>query len=130
MPGDAVQIETIGLARLTASLGRLEGDLADIAPEDAARIIGTAASARAPKRSGALAASRFTSTTKGVVTIGFGAAHAGPHNFGTGPRAGLRGPHNIRATRFLTGAATDKESAWIDSYMDEVETAIGKVKGA
>ena len=130
MPGDAVRIQTIGLERLTASLGALEGDLAEIAPADAATVIGSAAQQRAPKRSGALAGSLFSSTASGVVTVGFGAPHAGPLNFGTGPRAGLRGPHNIAATRFLTGAASDKESAWIETYMDEIETAIAKVKGA
>lgn len=130
MTGDAVRFETVGLERLTASLGALKGDLADIAPADAARIVGAAAQQRAPKRTGALAASLFTSTAAGTVTIRFGSPYAGPHNFGTGPRYGMRGPHNIRATSFLTGTASDKESVWIEPYMDDVETAIGKVKGA
>jgi hypothetical protein len=129
MPGDAVQIETVGLARLIASLGALQADLAEIAPPEAAQAIGSAAQQRAPKRSGALAASLFSATASGRVTVGFGARHAGPLNFGVGPRTGMRGPHNIAATRFLTGAASE-ETVWIDSYMDDIETAIGKVKGA
>jgi phage gpG-like protein len=130
MPGDAVRVEIEGLAALTASLAALKGDLADIAPAEAARTIGAAAQARAPKRSGRLASSMSSTAGNGVVKVSFGAPHAGAHNFGTGPRSGLRGPHNIRASRFLTGTVSDKESAWIKAYTDDIQDQLDEVKGA
>lgn len=130
MTGDAVRIEIHGLDTLTASLGRLESDLADIAPKDAATIIGTAARARAPKRTGRLASSFSSSAANGTVSVSFGAVYAGPINFGVGARSGLRGPHNIAATRFLTGTVSDKESAWLKAYVDEINDQIDDVKGA
>lgn len=130
MPGDAVEIEIQGLERLTASLGQLKRDLADIAPDDAARIIGTAAKARAPKRTGRLASSFSSDAGNGVVSVSFSAAHAGPLNFGVGPRTGLRGPHNIAATRFLTGAVKDTQSAWLNAYAEDIDDKLDNVKGA
>jgi len=130
MAGDAVSIEVKGLPELTASLGRLERDLAEIAPAEAGRIIGTAAQKRAPKRSGRLASSMSSAADAGKVTVTFGVIYAGPINFGVGPRPGLRGPHNIRATRFLTGSVNDTQSAWIKQYEDAAQDAADKVKGA
>jgi phage gpG-like protein len=107
----------------------MESDLADIAPPDAARIIGTEAQRRAPKRTGRLASSFGSSTGRGVVSVSFGVEYAGPINFGVGPRIGLRGPHNIPATRFLTGAVSDREALWIETYKDAAQNAADKVKG-
>jgi hypothetical protein len=129
MSGD-VSIKVEGLDRLTASLGALKSDLADIAPADAARIIGTAAQSRAPKRTGRMASSFSFTAENGTVSLRFGTAYAGPINFGVGPRVGLRGPHNIPATRFLTGAVSDREAQWIESYKDAAQDAADKVKGA
>lgn len=130
MSSDAVTIRVEGLPRLTASLDRLGSDLADIAPPDAARVIGTAAQARAPKRTGRLAGSFSSSAGDGTVSVRFGVPYAGPLNFGVGPRRGQRGPHNIRATRFLTGAIADKETIWFKSYENAAQKAADKVKGA
>lgn len=130
MPGDAVEIEVKGLPELTASLGQLERDLAGIAPPEAATIIGTAAKSRAPKRSGRLASSFSSKANGGTVEVSFGVVYAGPINFGVGPRRGLRGPHNIAATRFLTGAVSDKQSAWIKTYQDAIQDEVNDVKGA
>lgn len=130
MPGDAVKIRVTGVERLTASLGQLERDLADLAPDDAAAVIGAAARQRAPKRTGRMAAAFASSARDGVVSVSFGTAYAGPINFGVGPRVGMRGPHNIRATRFLTGSVADKESVWIETYKDAAQDAADKVKGA
>lgn len=127
---DTIDTRVIGLDRLQATLRNLKGDLADIAPDAAADVIGTAAKSRAPKRTGRLAASFSSSTSDGLVSVRFGAAHAGPINFGVGPRPGLRGPHNIAATRFLTGAVSDKQSAWMADYADAAQDAVDNVKGA
>lgn len=130
MPGDAVSIEIEGLDRLTASLGALKGDLADIAPADAGAVIGAAAKARAPKQTGRLASSFSSSASKGVVKVTFGAEYAGPINFGVGPRSGLRGPHNIAATRFLTGSVKDTTDAWLQAYAEDIQDELDDVKGA
>lgn len=130
MSGDAVRVEVVGLDRLTASLRALKPALAALSPAEAARIIGTAAQRRAPKRSGRLAGSFASGTAAGRVSVSFGVPYAGPINFGTGPRAGMRGPHNIRPTRFLTGAVSDQESAWLETYRDDAQTACDRVKGA
>lgn len=130
MAGEAVRVEIRGLAQVTASLGRMEHDLADIAPPEAGQIIGSAAQARAPKRTGRLASSMSSSAGDGKVSVTFGVVYAGPINFGVGPRPGLRGPHNIRATRFLTGAVSDRESAWVETYKDAAQDAANRVKGA
>jgi hypothetical protein len=130
MPGDAAEIEVHGLPQLTASLGQLKRDLPDVAPPEAAQIIGTAAKSRAPRRTGRLASSFSSSAGNGRVSISFGAPYAGPINFGVGPRAGLRGPHNIAATRFLTGAIGDKKAAWVKAYSDAIQDEVNDVKGA
>ena len=130
MAADAVRVEVEGLPRLTASLDALKGDLADIAPPDAAQTIGNAARSRAPRRSGRLAGSMSSTAGRGVVAVTFGAPHAGPLNFGVGPRVGLRGPHNIPATLFLTGAVSDTAKAWIGAYEKAAQSAADNVKGA
>jgi len=130
MAGDAVTITVHGVDRLTASLDVLADDLAELAPDEAGRDIGKAAQLRAPKRTGRLAASMTSTADRGVVSVSFGTAYAGPQNFGVGPRVGLRGPHNIPATRFLTGTVADTERAWMNDYEDAANAAINKVKGA
>ena len=130
MAGAAVRRDIECLGRLSASLGNLKDDLAEIAPDDAARVIGTTAQQRAPKRTGRLASSMSSDASSGVVRVSFGAPHAGPINFGVGPRTGLRGPHNIAATRFLTGAVSDRMNVWMDSYATAAQEAVNRVKGA
>lgn len=130
MPGDAAKIEVHGLPELTASLGQLTRDLPNVAPPAAGRIIGTAAKARAPKRTGRLASSFGSTADSGRLEISFGAPHAGPLNFGVGPRHGLRGPHNIAATHFLTGAISDTKPAWLNAYADAIQNEVNDVKGA
>ena len=130
MSGDAVRVDVVGLDRLTASLRTLKGDLAELAPDDAARIIGTAAQRRAPKRTGRLAGSFSSDTASGRVTVAFNAPYAAPINYGTGPRIGMRGPHNIRATRFVNEAISDTQPAWLNTYRDDAQAACDRVKGA
>lgn len=130
MAGEAVSIRVEGIDRLSSTLRALKSDLAEIAPPDAGRVIGTAAQQRAPKRTGRLAASMSSEADSGVVSVTFGAAHAGPLNFGVGPRSGMRGPHNIRATRFLTGTVADREAVWMNAYEKSAQDAVDRVKGA
>ena len=130
MSGESVRVEVVGLERLTRSLETFGDSLPDIAPRDAARIIGTAAKSRAPKRTGRLASSFSSDADKGRVTVAFSAPHAGPLNFGVGPRRGMRGPHNITATRFLSDAIPQTQDAWLETYREQIEDELSKVKGA
>lgn len=123
-------VEVVGLSRLRASLDRLADELPEIAPGEAAQIIGSGARSRAPKRTGRLAMSFSSDVKSGVVSVSFGVPYAGPINFGTGPRAGLRGPHNIRATRFLSNAVSELHDKWMDTYSDAAQDACDRVKGA
>jgi hypothetical protein len=130
MAGTYASAHVEGLERLKSTLGNLPADLAEIAPLDAAQVIGTEAKSRAPKRTGFLAGSWSAKSESGTLTFGFGAPYAGPINFGVGPRKGLRGPHNIKRTEFFTGAVNDKREEWLQKYVPPIEEAVSKVKGA
>jgi hypothetical protein len=64
------------------------------------------------------------------VDVSFGAVHAAPIHWGVGPRVGLRGPHNIAATLFLTTAFAGQEDAIADIYLSAIDKRLGKVQGA
>lgn len=122
--------DVVGLERLISTLENLPPDLAKIAPIDAANVIGQEAQKRSPKRRGRLAGSWSAGATDGKLTFGFNAPYAAPINWGTGPRKGKRGPHNIAETLFFTGALSDKREEWKSKYLPPTEEAVSKVKGA
>lgn len=131
MAGVDYQVE--GLTRLTATLGALAMSLPATAPPAAAQIIGQVARVNAPKRTGRLASSWASDIDAGSVGLEFGSSavpYAGPQHWGVGPRAGLRGPHNIRASRFLIRAIDSTRSRWEDAYSQSIEKQLGKVQGA
>jgi hypothetical protein len=128
MAGQVVQV--VGLEALQASLSRLARALPDVAPEQAAAVIGARARSGAPKRSGRLASSWAPSASAGEVQLRFGAVYAGAVHFGTGPRVGLRGPHNIRPNPFLTRAIDDTRAQWVDKYQNDIEDLLDRVRGA
>lgn len=126
--GADIRVE--GAARLEATLGQLARALPDVAPAEAARIIGQVARMNAPKRTGRLASSWAPDDSAGVLGLSFGAAHAAPIHWGVGPRPGLRGPHNIRPSRYLIDAIEATRAQWVGEYQQEIQNEIGKVKGA
>ena len=128
MTGQPVQV--VGAAELRASLDRLARQLPDVAPEAAADLIGRRARSAAPKRSGRLASSWAPDAGQGVLALGFGTPYAGAVHWGTGPRAGLRGPHNIRANPFLWRAIDDTQPQWESRYDQEINRLLEQVKGA
>lgn len=128
MAEQAVQV--VGLPQLQGDLRRLAQQVTELAPESAGEVIGREARARAPKRTGALAASFAVDSAAGVLSVSFGVAYAGAVHFGVGPRSGLRGPHNIRPNPFLFGAVDSTQSQWLDTYSDQLQELVNQVKGA
>jgi hypothetical protein len=121
-----------GLDNLNRTLDGFVRDLDDLdtAAQSAGNTVLNLARGKAPRRTGRLASSGFVDVDGSNASIGFSAPHAAPIEFGVGPRAGLRGPHNITPRRFLSSAFTDAEPAVLDDYEAAVTAALGKVKGA
>lgn len=118
-----------GVAQLRAALARLGVDMNDFKTihADVASYVGAEAATRAPRRSGMLAASWRPGSAKTQAVVRFGGAavpYAAAVHWGTGPRPGMRGPHNIRATRFATEAAADTEPTWVQWYLDELQKLV------
>lgn len=130
MPDDAVTVK--GADRLASTLHQFAGSLDDLSDANrrAGESIASAARGRVPRRTGRLAASGRTDVGPASVTVAFGAVYAPPIHWGVGPRVGLRGPHNIRASLFLTGALETQEDAVADIYIDAIDQRLGKVQGA
>lgn len=126
----ADQVEVEGLPQLQASLSRLASRVPEVAPPQAGQIIGREAVMRAPKRSGRLAGSFSAEQGPGQQLLSFGVVYAGPIHFGVGPRAGLRGPHNIRPNPYLFGAVEATQPQWLDTYTEQLQELCDDVKGA
>ena len=128
-------IRVKGARELRATLKRAGIDLSDLTDANAsvAQLVASAAAARAPRRSGRLAGSTRPNRakTKAVVRAGGAATpYANAIHWGTGPRTGLRGPHNIRRRPWIWQAAGDKQEQVIDTYWTTVQQAISKIRGA
>lgn len=105
------------LARTLAQASRQLADLTDPG-RAAADALAVPARQRAPRLSGALAASIQTTATKTEATVGSPLVYAPVINYGWPG-------HNIRARRFLTADAAD----WQAPYLDHLTTTISTVKG-
>ena len=130
MTGAEVKVD--GLTTLQATLDRFGASLSNM-PEATAANATTVlndARRRAPVKSGALVSSGFALSDGKSSTAGFSAAHAGPIQFGVGPRVGLRGPHNIRPRDYLFAAVPATEDAVTDRLTEAVESRLRRVKGA
>lgn len=129
-----VRAELVGAARLSASLRKLGRDLADTGSTAAAvaQRIASAARARAPRRTGRLAGSIRVTRAGTAVTVAASASYAGPINYGVGRRPGLRGPHNIRASRYWSTSAALRvaEPLAQQAFTADINHKIAKVKGA
>ena len=115
----AQQTEIVGADRMAATFGRAARDVGDLTePEQdtAEKLRGLAASGRA---------------VRGVVSFGNGNVdYAVPANFGTGPRPGQRGPHNVPATNYFTGAMAQAARMAPEIFTPPVQNVLDKVKGA
>lgn len=133
MAGTVIKVE--GARELRASLRRLGVDVQDfkdIHTKVGGYVSGQAAG-RAPRRTGTLASSGRAGAAATNATVRFGGAripYANPVHWGTGARAGLRGPHNIAPHPFVVDAAHDTEPRWVLWYLEALNDMVGKVRGA
>lgn len=116
-----------GAKQLRRTLKQAGGDLSDLrmANRHAAETIVPIAAGLAPVLTGRLKASVRAGATNraGIVRAGFKKVpYAGPIHWGW-PARGTH-PHP-----FLSLAATGSEALWMEAYMDEVDSAIRKIKG-
>lgn len=115
-----------GMKQLRAALLQLGVEMQDLKDinSEVGQFIGATAAARAPRRSGILAASWRPGASNRDVTVRFGGGgvpYGNAVHWGTGPRPGLRGPHNIARNPFAWEAAQDTEPTWLDWYLDELQ---------
>jgi hypothetical protein len=117
-----------GFDRLIRTLRKAGEDISDMKDANAlaASMVASAASARAPRRTGALAGNvRGSRKAKGATVRAGGARvpYAGPIHWGW-PR------RHITAQPFISTAARDTEPRWVAAYLDAVQRALDNVKGA
>jgi hypothetical protein len=125
-------VEVRGADRLASTLAQFDRSLSDLSDANraAGELVGSAARSRVPRRTGRLAGSMRTDVSPTDVDVSFGAVYAAPIHWGVGPRVGLRGPHNIATTLFLTSALAASEDAVASVYLDAIDERLGKVQGA
>lgn len=100
---------------------------------DVAERLRTEAQRGAPKRTGRLASSGRIARSGSAVVVSFGNSgvrYAAPINFGVGPRVGMRGPHNIRASRFFTNAVRNTEQILPDEHAIAIQRSLDRITGA
>jgi hypothetical protein len=115
-----------GVRELRTALSKMGDDLQEFRTLNTkvASYVGATAAQRAPRVSGMLAASWRPSGTKTQAATRFGGAgvpYANAVHWGTGPRPGRRGPHNIAPNRFASDAALSTEPTWGQWYLDYIE---------
>lgn len=117
-----------GLPRLRRALRQLDADVTDLknANAAAAATVAAAAAARAPRRSGALAASVRGNRAASRATVRAGTArvpYAGPIHWGWPARG-------ITAQPFVIDAARATEPVWLAAYARDLERAVSRVSGS
>lgn len=123
----AVSLEVEGLKRLRKDLRAMGDDLSDLKDVNAsvAQLVAARASARAPRRSGRLAASVRGNRALSRATVLAGKAavpYAGPVHWGWPS-------HGIAANPFMSEAAQETEPVWVELYRRGIEKATEKVAG-
>ncbi len=120
---ETVRVE--GRAELARALRQMTGDLSDLKDANAAvaDLVAQAASSRAPRRSGALAASVRGNRAAGRATVTVGGAripYAGPIHYGWPARG-------IEPRPFVDDAASATEAAWTALYEQAVDRIVDAV---
>lgn len=126
MGAPVVQVE--GARQLRATLAKAGVDLADLAEANAkvSGYVAQQAAAKAPRKSGRLAASVRGNRAKSQAVVRTGGAsvpYAGPIHWGWPAR-------HIPANTFVVDAAHDTEPEWVAMYLDAVQEVVNQVKGA
>lgn len=129
----AVEVE--GVRELRASMRRLGQDVHQFKDVHAkvGNYVGATAASGAPRRTGMLAASWRPGAAATQATVRFGGAgvrYANAVHWGTGPRPGRRGPHNIAPRPFAVNAAHATEPTWVPWYQDALQRMVNRVRGA
>jgi hypothetical protein len=128
MASTSQTVRVDGLRRLRSDLRKIEPKALDNvkrAYAAAAAMVAAAASARAPKRSGRLAASVRGNRAVSRATVAAGGVtlpYAGPIHYGWPA-------HNIEAAPFIIDAAQATEPAWLPIFAADVDQALDVVRG-
>lgn len=114
-----------GLPQLRRQLRQFAGDVSDLkdANTEAAAIVASAAAARAPKRTGRLAASIRGNRAVGRAQVRGGGArvpYAGPIHWGWPVR-------HITPQPFVVDAAQATEHVWMAAYETQLHKAIDRI---
>ena len=125
--GAAGAVRIDGLRRLRRDFKALVGDLADFkaANAKALAVVVPAAAARAPRRTGRLAASVRGNRAANRATVLAGGAtlpYVGPIHWGWPAR-------KIEAQPFAADAAADTQPTWLPAYEADVQAAINRIAG-
>ena len=128
MPAAVAGVQVEGARQLRSTLKAAGDDLSDLkaAHTEAARIAAAAGSSSAPRVTGALAASVRGSGTKTAAVIRAGKAsvpYAAPIHWGWFAK-------HIKPNPWLSRATQSTEPTWTAVYMNAINQAIEKVKGA
>lgn len=110
VPELRARLRALGVDRIPKRLARAAKEAAEVVAADARR--------RAPKRTGRLAARTRATATAKVGVVRSSVRYAAPIHWGTGSRAGLRGPHNIYPNPFLYDARDASRERVIQRYED------------
>lgn len=131
-----VKIRVENLAKLSRAFKTLGDDDAPRALKEAnrqaAERVMQAALPNVPARSGALKASvraLGTPTTARMMAGGAQVPYAKAVHWGTGPRPGLRGPHNIKRRAFLWDAREKLAREVADEYERELRALVARFGG-
>jgi hypothetical protein len=116
-----------GLPKLRRAMRKLGADVEDLKTANAlvADLVAAAAAVRAPRRSGALAASVRGNRAVSRATVAAGGArvpYAGPIHWGWPAR-------HITGQPFISDAAQATEQTWLPIYARDVQAAVDKVGG-
>lgn len=109
------------LRRTMKAAGEDMGELKDSMAQ-VSRTVATAAIERAPRRSGALAASVKGNRAAATATVGTRLVYGGPIHWGWPA-------HNITAQPFIADAAQATEPTWLDAINAELNRILTRVHG-
>lgn len=120
---EPVRVE--GLGALVKTLKAAEDNLEDLkaANQTASRIVLEEARHKAPRRTGALAATGRVNKAAKKANVMFGSArvpYANPVHWGWAAR-------HIKAQPFVTTAATSTQPVWIAAYEAEIEKIVNEI---